>query len=76
MMTEFIGGVPVPPASPPVADDGRVAYTVPDFSKRLSISESFTWKMLGDGRLSAVRVGRRTLIPATELTRLMKARAA
>lgn len=51
----------------------RHAYTIPDFSHRLSISQSFAWKMLADGRLNAIRIGRRTLIPHSELERLSSA---
>ena len=58
-----------------VPDFDPIAYTMSAFCKRLSISESFGWKMLKDGRLSCIRIGRRTLIPHTELQRLMKAAA-
>jgi excisionase family DNA binding protein len=52
-----------------------LAYTMTAFCKLLSISESFGWKMLKDGRLACIKIGRRTLIPHSELQRLIKAAA-
>jgi excisionase family DNA binding protein len=48
-----------------------VAYTVRIFGQKLSLSESFIWKQISDGRLRAIRVGRRTLVPHSELIRLL-----
>jgi excisionase family DNA binding protein len=56
-------------------DVDPVAYTMGVFCALLSISESFGWKMLKDGRLNCIRIGRRTLIPHSELQRLTKAAA-
>lgn len=58
-----------------VTDVDPLAHTMASFCKLLSISESFGWKMLKDGRLNCIRIGRRTLIPHSELQRLMKAAA-
>ena len=49
-----------------------LAYPVPVFTKKLSLSESFGWKMISDGRLKAIKIGRRTLIPHSELVRFMQ----
>jgi excisionase family DNA binding protein len=56
-------------------DVDPIAHTMSSFCKMLSISESFGWKMLKDGRLNCIRIGRRTLIPHSELQRLTKAAA-
>lgn len=58
-----------------LTDVDPLAHTMARFCKLLSISESFGWKMLKDGRLNCIRIGRRTLIPHSELQRLMKAAA-
>ncbi len=50
-----------------------VAYTVRIFAEKLTLSESFIWKQIADGRLRAIRVGRRTLVPHSELLRLLDA---
>lgn len=76
---EIVDGASVPPVSPPPppappAGADRMAYTTRDFAQRLSISESFVWKMLGDGRLNAVKIGRRVVIPHSEATRLLAMR--
>ena len=51
------------------------AYPVSEFCYRLSISESFFWKLVNEGRINVVRLGRKCLIPASELERLLKGAA-
>jgi excisionase family DNA binding protein len=48
-----------------------VALTVRDFAACLGVSESHVWKLLRDEKLAALRIGRRTLIPRTEVDRLL-----
>jgi excisionase family DNA binding protein len=48
-----------------------VAVPVRGFATRLGVSESHIWKLLRENQLAAIRIGRRTLVPLTELDRLL-----
>lgn len=50
----------------------RSAYTVQDFCKSLSISESFFWKLVRSGKISTVSFGRRRLVTTEERNRLLR----
>lgn len=45
--------------------------SVKDACKRLSISRSFFYLLVKRGDLRPIKLGRRTLIPASELERIM-----
>jgi excisionase family DNA binding protein len=48
-----------------------LSYTVSDAARRLGVSESFVYTLLGDGRLTAVKLGRRTLVTDAALRDLL-----
>lgn len=48
-----------------------VAFTVKNLAITLQISESMVWKLISDGRLKSIKIGRRTLVPSIEVTRLL-----
>lgn len=52
-----------------------VAYSIDQATIALGVSKPTLYKLIGDGTLRTVMVGRRRLIPATELTRMMEAGA-
>ena len=43
-----------------------------DCAERLSISRWTVYKMLGDGRIQSVKIGRLVRIPESEVTRIVK----
>ena len=50
----------------------RRAYTFRDAESVLGISRSSFYRLEGAGKIRLVRIGRRTLIPADEIERLVK----
>lgn len=50
--------------------DDRVLIRVTDAARCLSCSERMVWRLIADGDLRAVKVGRCTRIPRKELDRL------
>jgi excisionase family DNA binding protein len=48
----------------------KLLYSIPDAARALSIGKSTVWALLAAGKLSAVKIGRSTRIPASELVRL------
>ena len=53
------------PAAPPLL------ISVLDARKRLNIGNSLIWRLIADGRLRTVRLGRRTLVPVAALHELI-----
>lgn len=49
----------------------RLAYSVNETARALSIGRTSIYAMIGDGRLEAVKLGRRTLIKADSVRRLI-----
>lgn len=47
------------------------AYTIKNSALRLQVSESMVWKLIADGRLRKIKIGRRTLISGAEIARLL-----
>ncbi len=43
-----------------------------ELAERLSISRWTVYKMLGDGRIQSVKIGRLVRIPESEVTRIVK----
>lgn len=41
--------------------------SIPEAARRLGIGQTCTWALLRDKKLSFVKIGRRTLVPATAL---------
>jgi excisionase family DNA binding protein len=48
----------------------KLLYSVSDAAQALSIGVSTTWSLISSGRLSVVKIGRSTRVPASELARL------
>ena len=51
--------------------DTPAAFTVKRFCKYIQISESHFYSLLKSGRVRVIKLGRRNLVPATEITRLL-----
>ena len=49
----------------------RLAFSVDEAAESLGVSANTVWKLIRDGVLRKVKVGRRTLIPATSLEELV-----
>jgi excisionase family DNA binding protein len=58
-----------PPAPPPEIPPEKLTYTMQEASAVLGIAKSTLYKALAAGKLSAIKLGSRTLIPADELRR-------
>ena len=57
-------GLPRPPLEPDLLDQTEVA-------QRLNVSRTTIWRLAKRGDIRTVRIGGRTLIPRTELLRLI-----
>ena len=55
------------PAPPPGIPPEKLAYTVKEAAAVLGIGRTTLWQAISDGRLVALKVGSRTLIPADTL---------
>jgi excisionase family DNA binding protein len=49
----------------------RLAYSINDTAKALSLGRTSIYAMVADGRLEAFKLGRRTLIKAESIRRLI-----
>ena len=49
---------------------GRLLYTVPHAAQLLDLGVSTIWKLVADGKLSTIKIGRSTRIPHSELVRI------
>jgi excisionase family DNA binding protein len=52
------------------------AFTVPQFTERMNVSRATFYRLLADKKLNAIKLGGRTLIPASEIARLLEEGAA
>jgi excisionase family DNA binding protein len=50
----------------------RLAYSINDTAKALSLGRTSIYAMIADGRLEAFKLGRRTLIKAESIRRLLE----
>jgi excisionase family DNA binding protein len=48
-----------------------LAYPVPDAAVALGVSARHVWNCIARGEVRSIRLGRRVLIPATEIDRLL-----
>ena len=48
-----------------------ISYSINDACKVLGLGRTYLYQMIGDGRLEARKIGKRTLIPASSLRRLI-----
>lgn len=53
----------------------RLAYSVNDTAKALSLGRTSIYAMIADGRLAAFKLGRRTLIKADSIRRIIEGKA-
>lgn len=53
------------------AEQLRRARTVADFCYQLSISRSHFYDLVSEGRIKTIKIGGRTLVPETELERIV-----
>jgi excisionase family DNA binding protein len=65
---EVVSSPPVPASAP---SSRQVAYSVPQAALALGISKTSVWKLIKEGDLPAVKLGRRTLIPTGALQTLL-----
>lgn len=49
----------------------RLAYSINETARILSVGRTSVYAMIGDGRLEAFKLGRRTLIRAESIQRLI-----
>lgn len=49
----------------------RLAYSINETARALSLGRTSIYVMIGDGRLEAIKLGRRTLIKADSVRRLI-----
>ena len=45
--------------------------TVKNLAKKIQLSELMLWKLIKNGQVKTIKIGRRTLVPASELTRML-----
>ncbi len=53
----------------------RLAYSINETAKALSLGRTSIYAMIADGRLDAFKLGRRTLIRAESIRRLIEGQA-
>ena len=53
-----------------------LADFVANFSKSLGLGESTGWKLIREGKVRPIRIGKRTLVPRTERDRILAQGAA
>ncbi|HVI57727.1 MAG TPA: helix-turn-helix domain-containing protein [Luteimonas sp.] len=51
---------------------GRLAYTIPDACEQIGVGRSMLYELIGAGEIRTVKIGARTLVPASELTDLLE----
>lgn len=56
-----------PPPEPPKIPSEKFTFTLKEAALSLGVSKSTLYKALADGKLSAIKLGNRTLIPADAL---------
>ena len=49
----------------------QLAYSINDTAKALSLGRTSVYALIGDGRLEAFKLGRRTLVKAESIRRLI-----
>lgn len=57
-------------------DADKLAYGVDAAARSLDVSPRTIWNLIEDGTLRKVRIGRRTLVPASDLKALAEGMAA
>lgn len=44
---------------------------VPTFAERLGCSRSYVWKLVASGKIKTIRLGKRRIVPSSELARIL-----
>ncbi|HEY8124557.1 MAG TPA: hypothetical protein VIF88_03945 [Methylocystis sp.] len=52
-------------------NEAPMAFTVPKFCQRLGIGHSTFWKYHRLGKIRTINIGKRVLVPTTELQRIL-----
>lgn len=52
-------------------DSNKLAYSIPEACAATSIGRSKLYELISEGRLEVRKIGKRTLIPAASLQRLL-----
>jgi excisionase family DNA binding protein len=55
-----------------VTDDGPLVMSVEDAAKKLGISRSLAYELVQQGRVPAIRLGRRIVVPRRKLLRFVE----
>ena len=53
----------------------RLAYSINETARALSLGRTTVYAMIADGRLEAMKLGRRTLVKADSINRLVAGKA-
>lgn len=53
----------------------KLAYSINETARMLSLGRTSVYAMIGDGRLEAFKLGRRTLVKAASIRRLVAGEA-
>jgi excisionase family DNA binding protein len=56
-----------PPPPPPSIPPEKITYTMREASMALGVGKTTLWKAISEGKLAAIKLGSRTLIPADAL---------
>lgn len=57
-------GINLPPPSPELA---RVAYSIPETAAKLGIGRTLAYRLIEEGQLRSVKLGKRHIVTAKEL---------
>jgi excisionase family DNA binding protein len=55
-----------------VTNEVPLAVRVPEFCRRIGVAPSTFWKYQAQGKIRTFKIGKRVLIPAEEVTRILK----
>ena len=54
-------------------DNPKLAYSIPEAASAISIGRSKLYELIAEGRIETRKIGKRTVIPAASLHRLLEA---
>lgn len=52
--------------------NSKLAYSIPEAANAISIGRSKLYELIAEGRIETRKIGRRTVIPAASLHRLLE----
>ena len=53
-------------------DNSKLAYSIVEAAQAISIGRSKLYEMIADGTIQTIRIGKRVVIPAASLHRLLE----